>query len=48
MGIVVYLLHRYSGGGHDSKMVWKRLKVYEYEVTGRAITIISPKLTVWH
>ena len=26
-GIIVYLVHRYSGGMHDSKVVWKRLKM---------------------
>jgi len=25
-GIIVYLVHRYAGGMHDSKVVWKRLK----------------------
>jgi len=23
MGIIVYLMHRYSGGMHDLKVVWK-------------------------
>ena len=27
MGIIVYLEDRYSGGMHDSKVVWKRLKM---------------------
>jgi len=27
MGIIVYLMHRYSGGMRDSKVVWKRLKM---------------------
>jgi len=27
MGIIVYLVHRYSGGMHDSEVVWKRLKM---------------------
>ena len=26
-GIIVYLVHRYSDGMHDSKVVWKRLKM---------------------
>ena len=26
-GIIDYLMHRYSGGMHNSKVVWKRLKV---------------------
>ena len=26
-GIIVYLVHRYSGGMHDSKVVWKWLKM---------------------
>ena len=26
-GIIVYLVHRYSGGMHDSKVVWKRFKM---------------------
>ena len=27
MGIIFYLVHRHSGGMHDSKLVWKRLKM---------------------
>ena len=27
MEIIVYLMHRYSVGMHDSKVVWKRLKM---------------------
>jgi len=26
-GIIVYLVHRYSDGMHDSKVVWERLKM---------------------